>query len=357
MEPVAPPEPVSRAVILKRVAWTLPIAALAFWVAFRGVHAGGLWDAIKGMDPRYVLLSLPLMVANIGFRLVRWGLIVRGYDADFDAARLGRIGAIGFMAIDVFPARLGEFVRPVLLRRAGVPFGVGMASIVLERLLDVAILAGLLIAVLTVGDLPDLTVTLFGRTLDLAQEGRVALLILMATLGIPAGALLLAGDRGVAIAEKLARFLPHKIADLALGLMRAFVEGLRTMGVAAAGAGTVLTILTWVVNVGVLWCLASAVGVQFSAMDATVVTIVVSICLLLPSPAGGLGVFEAGGVAGMLLYISNHDTAAAFAVTLHAVHVGMIMVPGVLLLPYEGIRFSELWTLPGGSSEPADGGD
>lgn len=356
MTAVASPEPVSRAVILKRVAWTLPIAALAFWVAFRGVHAGGLWDAIRGMDPRYVLLSLPLMVANIGFRLVRWGLIVRGYDADFDATRLGRIGAIGFMAIDLLPARLGEFVRPVLLRRAGVPFGVGMASIVLERLLDVAILAGLLIAVLTVGDLPDLTVTLFGRSLDLAHEGRAALLVLMAVLGIPALALLLAGDRGVAIAERHGRLLPEKLADLLLGLMKAFIEGLQTMGVAAAGAGTVLTILTWIVNVGVLWCLAAAVGVHFSAMDATVVTIVVSICLLLPSPAGGLGVFEAGGVAGMLLYITDHDVAAAFAVTLHAVHVGMIMLPGVLLLPYEGITFSQLWSLPGGSAEaPGDG--
>jgi len=341
----APPPPTSRSVVLKRVLWTLPIAAVAFWVAFRGVNADGLWDALTGMDLRYVALSLPLMLANIGFRLVRWGLIVRGWDKDFDPVRLGRIGAIGFMSIDVLPARLGEFVRPVLLRRAGVPFGVGMASIVLERLLDVAILAGLLIGVLTLADLPDLTVTLFGRTLDLAREGRIALLVLMGILGIPAAALLLAGERGVAVAERLARVLPERIAEIGVGLMRAFIEGLRTMGLAAAGAGTLLTIATWIVNVGVLWCLAAAVGVEFSAMDATVVTIVVSICLLLPSPAGGLGVFEAGGVAGMLLYIGDHNVAAAFAVTLHAVHVGMIMIPGVLLLPYEGIRFSELWSI------------
>jgi uncharacterized protein (TIRG00374 family) len=317
----------------------------AFWLAFRGVHAGELWAVLSNIDLGYLAFALVLMVANIVLRLLRWGLIVRAWDNSFDPVRLGRIGAIGFMAIDLLPVRMGEFVRPVLLRRAGVPFGVGMASIVLERLLDVAVLAGLLLAVLAVGDLPDLTVVLFGRSLDLGEEGRIALLTLMGILGIPAAALLAAGDRGVAIVETLARVLPDKLARLGVGMMRAFVDGLRTMGLAAAGMGTLLTAVTWVINVAVLWCLAASMGVMFSPMDATVVTIVVSICLLLPSPAGGLGVFEAGGVAGMLLYISDHNVAAAFAVTLHAVHVGTIMIPGLLLLPYEGIRFSELWSL------------
>ncbi len=338
-------------VVAKRIAWTLPIAALAFWVAFRGVDAGELGASIRSMDLSFIAIALLLMLGNIGFRLLRWGVIVRAYDGEFDAVRLGRIGAIGFMAIDVLPARLGEFVRPVLLKRAGVPFGVGMASIVLERLLDVAILAGLLLAVLAVGDLPDLTIELFGRSLDLAEEGRAALLTLMAILGVPAVALVVAGDRGVALAAGLARFLPERIGALAVGMLRAFVEGLRKMGFAAAGAGTVLTAATWVVNVGVLWCLAAALGVELGAMDAAVVTIVVSICLLLPSPAGGIGTFEAGGVAGLLLYGADHDVAAAFAITLHAVHVGMIMLPGLILLPYEGIRFSELWRL----GAPAEG--
>lgn len=341
MEP-AQSQPPTTGSIVKHVLWTLPIAVGALWLAFRGVDGEGLLAALASTKLGFVGLAMLLMVGNIGFRVLRWALIVRGY-AEVPGARLGRIGAIGFMAIDVLPARLGELVRPILLNRAGVPFGASVASIVLERLLDVAVLAGLLFAVLAFGDLPSLEVELFGVTIDLAREGRVGLLTLMVILGVPVLAVPLAGDRGMRIAAKLLRRLPRKVAKVALDLLRSFRDGLRRMGRPAAITGSLLTVAIWCVNVSVLWCLASAQSVHLGAWEATIVTIVVSLCIIVPSPAGGLGVFEAGGVAGMLLYGVDPDRAAAFAVTLHAVHVGMISMPGLIALPYEGLRFSELW--------------
>ena len=343
MESAANQGPTTRGVV-KHMLWTLPIAVGALWLAFRGVDGAGLWDALASTELRFVGVAMFLMIFNVGFRLLRWALIVRGYDREVSGAQLGRIGAIGYMAIDILPARLGELVRPLLLNRAGVPLGACVASIVLERLLDVAALAGLLFAVLAFGDLPALEVSLFGRTVDLAREGRIALLTLMVLLGVPVLVVPLAGERGLRFAARILRRLPRRLAKIAFNLLRSFMEGLKRMGRPAAVAGSLLTAAVWVVNVGVLWCLASSQSVDLSAWEATVVTIVVSLCLLVPSPAGGLGVFEAGGVAGLLLYGVDPDRAAAFAVTLHAVHVGMISLPGLVALPYEGLRFSQLWS-------------
>jgi len=328
--------------VVKHVLLTLPIAVGALWLAFRGVDGDGLLEALGNTKLRYVGAAMFLMIFNVGFRVLRWGLIVRGY-ADTPAAQLGRIGAIGFMAIDLLPARLGELVRPLLLNRAGVPLGASVASIVLERLLDVAILAGLLFGVLAFADLPPLEVELFGRTVDLAREGRIGLLTLMVVLGVPVIAVPLAGERGLRFATRVLRRLPRRVSKVAFNLLRSFMEGLKRMGRPAVIAGSLLTVSVWVVNVGVLWCLAASQSVALSPWDATVVTIVVSLCIIVPSPAGGLGVFEAGGVAGMLLYGVDPDRAAAFAVTLHAVHVFMISIPGLIALPYEGLRFRELW--------------
>ena len=48
---------------------------------------------------------------------------------------------IGFMANCVYPGRIGEIARPLLLRaKSGVPFTTGLATVGVERLLDLAFL-------------------------------------------------------------------------------------------------------------------------------------------------------------------------------------------------------------------------
>ena len=70
--------------------------------------------------------------------------------------RLFSINSVGFLAINVIPLRLGEMVRPYLLaERENIPFGRGMAAIVLERLLDMLMLLGMLMGLTLMVELPE----------------------------------------------------------------------------------------------------------------------------------------------------------------------------------------------------------
>ncbi|MBJ94764.1 MAG: hypothetical protein CMP23_09880 [Rickettsiales bacterium] len=324
---------------------SLPIAALALWWAFRGVQAGELFDAFAAVRLGPLLLSLLAMTALAAVRLLRWGVLVRAV-AQVPPMRLLTIGSIGFMAIDLLPVRLGEFVRPVLLqRRGGVPLGAGMATIVAERIMDLIAVQLALVLALGWAELPPIQVPLFEREVDLGVEGRAVALAALALLGLPAFALVLGGERGLSVLRWLAGLLPGRLASFCMSLVSTFQDALRRIGrpAALAQAG-LLTVAAWTLNVLVLWALLFALNIDSLGFpEATVVMLVVAVCIMLPAPAGGLGVFEAGGVAGLMLYGIAQAQAGAFAVSLHAVHVGVIVVIGVLMLAVEGTSWREMW--------------
>jgi uncharacterized membrane protein YbhN (UPF0104 family) len=167
----------------------------------------------------------------------------------------------------------------------------------------------------------------------------------LALLGLPAFGLVLAGERGLRVLRFLARLLPKRLSAIALSLVGSFQDALRRIGqpIALVQAG-VLTIIAWTLNVLVLWALLYALNItSLGFAEATVVMLVVAVCIMLPAPAGGLGVFEAGGVAGLMLYGIEQAQAGAFAVSLHATHVGVIVVIGAIMLAIEGTSWGEMW--------------
>ena len=46
------------------------------------------------------------------------------------------ISSVGFMAILALPARLGEFVRPGLLRKRGISASAALGTVAVERIVD-----------------------------------------------------------------------------------------------------------------------------------------------------------------------------------------------------------------------------
>ena len=145
-----------------QLAVSLLVAGLALWLAFRGVPVDAFAAALGSMQKAPLVGSIGLMLVLIVIRVLRWGVLVRAL-APVPSRSIFTICTIGYMGINVLPFRLGEFVRPVLLQsRAGVPFGGGMASIIIERVLDLLSLLLLLLVCLAWAPLPSFEVVLFG---------------------------------------------------------------------------------------------------------------------------------------------------------------------------------------------------
>src|SRR5688572_17411400 len=92
--------------------WPSPTDGKAVVAAFRRLE----WSSFAPYLGVYVILQVIVHVC----RSLRWNHLLAPLGIQIPAGPLLAISSVGFMAILALPARLGEFVRPGLLRRRGI---------------------------------------------------------------------------------------------------------------------------------------------------------------------------------------------------------------------------------------------
>lgn len=114
---------------------TISVVAIVYVV--RGVH----WDEV-GWSLRRADLGLLALIfvinptINVVMRAIRWKILLKPYGS-VPLAGCTSATAIGLMANNVLPVRIGEFVRAYALsRREEVPTGTAFGGLFVERMLD-----------------------------------------------------------------------------------------------------------------------------------------------------------------------------------------------------------------------------
>lgn len=276
---------------------------------------------VQGFAPAWIGLYMLMFCVLHAARVWRWGVLLRPL-ARIGAARLTAVGTVGYMAIILLPLRLGEFVRPYLVTEDGVSFSSALATCVVERVLD-----GLAVCAL-----------LFGAVALAASRGvEVPGAILLAG-GIAAGVfgatlvvLLLARWRREATVAALRRLgapVSERVTERAVGLLRAFLDGLGALPDGRIVAATVaLTVVYWAANIvghsAMLNAsgLASPSGADLTLGDATAVMAILAIGITLPAGPGFTGNFEAAARLGLSPFVAPDvlvTRGAAFIVVFHA---------------------------------------
>jgi len=247
--------------------------------------------------------------------------------------RLMSIVSIGYVAINVVPLRMGEFVRPWLLaEREKVPFGAGVAAIFVERLVDVLMLLGMLWIVAFGVDLPSAVVVDGVDVLAFGQRF-AGTIVIGGTLGLVVMVAL--GERALVITDRLP-----------LGtIVRKFVEGIRDLGSRPREMAKILasSVLIWLIT---LWSvqvsLAAFPGLPYDFRTALVVwTVTLLGMAAIPTP-GFFGGFEAACAGGLTLLGVDGDLARTFAVILHIGQFGFTVAWGLVFLVWEGVSLREV---------------
>ena len=125
-----------------RLLLPLLIAAGLIWLTLRGQDLGQLWHAILQVSVPILALGITAEVGSIFLRAVRYRRLLHyaGNGGAFHFYLEGTV--IGYFVTNIFPFRLGEIVRPLLISRdTGVKFPRLLAAAGLERLIDVLALA------------------------------------------------------------------------------------------------------------------------------------------------------------------------------------------------------------------------
>lgn len=286
-----------------------PSALEAAWQAGDSVALRSAAEAGWAVDLAWVLPYLLVLTVIHLLRVVRWKPLLDPI-VELDFQTHNRIGAVGFMAMFIMPLRLGELVRPYLVKRAttGVRMTEVLSTVVVERVADGVTVSLVLFLVLFALPASDPT------TLAALRGGAVA------ALGVFVGAtVLLAGARWqhrrtVRLVDlTLGRVLPgvaHRIVDL----LDAFLGGLRSLPTWRAFTWFIfLTLIYWAVNGIGVWLMARAFWLPVDLVGAYAMMACVVVGMMIPNSPGNVGSFWYFLMLPLALYGGGHSSTQAIA--------------------------------------------
>ncbi len=290
----------------------LLISVAAFWWAFHDVEMDDISERLRQTSPTIVVLFFLSQVGNHLLRTWRWSLLIRPLGPATPRA-IFAASSIGFPATFFLPLRLGEFVRPAMIRRSGVPFAGAMASVVVERVADGLFNLGLFFALLSAmpasAPVPDdlrtyamIALVLFG--------GAFIVLILTVIMQRPAFALI----------ERLLKPVAPGLSDRVLGLLGAFIDGLKALKTPGQLALFIaLTCAFWLINGFATWYLATTYIPDLPVWAGPFATSVVIFAIMIPAGPAFAGTLEAGFKFGLAPYGVAAGPSAALALANHAI--------------------------------------
>jgi hypothetical protein len=275
-----------------KAALGIVVSALLLWWVFRGEDLGAIARGLAAADPFLLALSGAITTTGGLIRAAQWRLLLDplGVKTSFHA-RWASLN-IGFMVTNVFPARLGEIVRPFALSRmTSAPVSGVLGTVVLARLLDVVALLILLLVTLAAPDFPAGS-TIFGRSITYAVSG--AMLAGTAALMILAGALVWPSIV-TRSAHVLARVLPSHLEEAVVAGVESFLAGLDVLRRPRALARALLwSLFLWVWMAGSFLAAFRAFGIELGVTAAMFTQCAVSIFVALPAGPGFIGTMQAG---------------------------------------------------------------
>lgn len=304
------------------------IGALFLWFSFRKVDMGEMWRAMAGANYWYLIPNLVLTFAGMWLRAVRWKIMLD----PIGKVPLSKVYAstmIGFMANNVLPFRLGEFVRPYSIgATAKISRSAALATIAVERVFDMFALLVFLVMVLIL--LPQLTAVEWLD--DVGYIGLAVCLLLLFFLA----ALKRWPEPSQKVVARILALFPKKIGDLGVEIFGKFILGLSVMG---SGSGVLylifLSLLIWGLSAFNSYFMLQAFDLHLGPLAWFTWLVVVSLGIMLPAAPGFIGTFQAFTVLSLGLFNVNKETALAVSVVTHAMQFFPITLAGLYHLKKE----------------------
>ncbi len=318
------------------VAFGILVSVVLIWVLFRNIDVVELVRVLKGANYWWLLPNIAMAMFAMYQRAYRWQAMMAPIKK-VAYKNLLAATCVGFMANNVLPLRLGEFVRAYSLayQDKGVTKSASLATIFVERMvLDLVALLLIFGAVLGLSHktLPESIVVGTFICIGIALVG-LGLMLTLALRPQQSGNML----------AKWLFFAPDTAKESVRSIILKFSRGLEFM--------TKPGLLTWVlVQTIVLWIFMGvsnyfvflAFGFDLPLWASFVLLVVVSISILIPSSPGFIGVYHAGTVLTLQLYAVPDVDARAFSLVLHAAQFIPITLMGFYFLRKEHLSLKNL---------------
>ncbi len=308
------------------------VSLVFLYLAFRKVDYGELWLALKTASYWFIIPNVMLQIFTMWLRAVRWRYMVN----PIKKVRLGRLFSsvmIGFMANNVLPARLGEFVRAYSLgTKENVSKSASFATIVVERLFDGFSILFILWATLLLFPFPEWVKK--GGNLFLVMN--VVMLFFLILLEVKT-------DSTLKFFQFTFRFLPRKLRMKAEDILLKFISGLKVF----RDPSSLIWILSWSILIWIVTGISNyfiflAFGLYPPIQASFILLVIVCLGVMLPSSPGFVGTFQFFTIVALARFGYDKNIALPFSIVLHACQYFPVTLLGLYYLKKEHLSLKTL---------------
>jgi uncharacterized protein (TIRG00374 family) len=317
----------------------LLISVVFIWLALRGLKLDKFWDTVQKANYIWLVPGIGIYFVAVWVRAWRWHYLL-GPIKKIPVKSMFPITTIGYMGNNIYPARAGEVLRAVILkRREGVPVSASLATIIVERIFD-----GVVMLAFVFVNLPELA-NLTGGSGFVGNIQQVAVIGSGAFLGALFIFLLAAmfpqvtAKAGLWVIE---RVTPKRLHIKIIGIMNKFLDGLASLRSPLNVLMVFFTsVIIWLLETGKYWFVMHAFDFSVSFFALMLMNGIVNLATTIPSAPGYIGTFDAPGIAVLSAYGIDQATAAGYTLVLHVALWLPITLLGAYYLTREGIKWSD----------------
>jgi uncharacterized protein (TIRG00374 family) len=313
------------------------ISLFFLYFALRGLQFGDVWVTLEGANYWWLIPGVLIYLVGVIARAWRWHYLLRPVKS-IPTTTLFPITAIGYMGNNIYPARAGEVLRAIVLKKfEGVAISASLATIVVERVFDGVVMLGFVF--LNLPELARLTVSsgFIGNIQTLAIWGAGVFLGVLA-LFILAG---LYPEKTIWFVKWISRYvIPARFREQVIGLAESFLGGLAALRSPRDFLMIFFTsIVIWLLETGKYWFVMQAFPLEVSFFTLMLMNGIVNLATTIPSAPGYVGTFDAPGIAVLQAYGVDKAIAAGYTLVLHIALWVPITALGAYYLARAGIKW------------------
>lgn len=319
------------------------ISAVFLYLALNKLNLGEFWTTLTHAVYWWILPGVAVYFVAVWVRAWRWHYLLKPIKP-ISTKTMFPITCIGYMGNNIYPARAGEVLRAVILkRREGVPISASLATIIVERIFDgVVMLAFVFVNLAQLARLSTVAIPIGNWNLtvqEIAIWGSVAffgaLIVFLLAAMFPK------------ISSRFFKWLidhllPIKAREKSLQVMNRFLDGLESLRTPGNILMVFLTsVLIWLLETVKYWFVMHAFGFNASFFILMLMNGVVNLATTIPAAPAYIGTFDLPGI--IILTAAGIDQAVATGYTL-VLHVALwapITALGAYYMTREGIKWSD----------------
>jgi len=321
----------------------IAISALFLYLVLSKIDFPQLWRVLIQANYFWLIPGVAVYFVALWVRSWRWHYLLRPIKS-IRTKTLFPITTMGYAGNNIFPARAGEVIRAVVLKRdEDVAISASFATIIIERMFDgIIMLAFIFVNLAELSRVTSVAVEIAGIKIgiqELAIWGSVAffgaLIVFLLAAMFPT-----ATDR--LVSWLVDHVVPARMREKTLGVIRRFLEGLKSLRSPIDVLMIFFTsLLIWLLETVKYWFVMHAFSFSISFFALMLMNGVVNLATTIPSAPGYLGTFDLPGIAVLQAYNIPREIAASYTFVLHFALWFPVTALGLYYMVREGISWSE----------------